>query len=164
MPLSLLLIGKVLGKVAITATPVLLKEGKKIMYISKREKQIKELETIIYETKLEIGSYLDEKYVNFDDIGDKILEAKLLSISDIISKSREIEENIEKILSRYSETDIVEIREGKNPEIDLDTDEIHEQLELETATETKTKAESEEIMENYNARDIERARKMLQDG
>jgi len=147
MPIPFMLI----GKLAVLAAPIVIKETNKLMYISKQEKHIKELENEIINKKFEIGNHCYEKYGNCNHIIDKTLAEKLSSISDKIKEIAEIEENISEILSRYSETEKT-------------------QTELTETEEEQQEQEIEEIKEktwdikDYPSRDIERAKKMLQDG
>lgn len=94
--------------------PIAIDEGKKMMHISRLQKQINELGDEISNIKLEIGNHCYARYEDSNDAGGKTLESRLLSISDTLNEIAELEENISQILLRYSEIEETEISEEKN--------------------------------------------------
>jgi len=100
-----------LGKLALVVTPIVINESKKMLHVSRLQKQIKEMENEISNKKLEIGNYCHERYAEINNVDNAVLGAKLLSISDIVKEIAGIEENISQILLRYSETEVIEMAE-----------------------------------------------------
>jgi len=100
-----------LGKLALLVTPIVISEGKKMLYVSRIQRQIKKMENEISDKKLEIGNYCYAKYEDSNSVDNTVLGSKLLSISDIVTEIAGIEENIAQILSRYSETEVLEATE-----------------------------------------------------